>query len=154
MLKFRDNIMERRMQRGDVMSVKELFDRYEVALSTSNIDEIAKCYNSSFIMSNADGAQSVNNDDEFLTILERTSGFYKQIGMISMIIDRYVESVLDDSHTLVQIEWHLRMKEFQGYVNFDVTYVVNKELIIFFIAHKEQQRLKEARLLFHLSISS
>lgn len=49
---------------------RELFDRYAVALSTSNIDDITKCYNSSFIMSSAFGTQSVDNDDKFRSNLE------------------------------------------------------------------------------------
>jgi hypothetical protein len=127
---------------------RELFDRYAVALSTSNIDELTKCYNSSFIMSSAFGTQSVDNDVKFRSNLEHASGFYKQIGMESMNIAKYKESILDASHTLVQIEWFMRRKDTRTSVHFDVTYVVSKDLILFFIAHNEQERLKEAGLIF------
>lgn len=127
---------------------REFFARYAAALSTSNIDDITKYYNSSFIMSSAFGTLSVDNDDKFRSNLEHSSGFYKQIGMESMDIAKYKESMLDASHTLVQIEWLMRRKDSHTSVYFDVTYVVSKDLILFFIAHNEQERLKEAGLIF------
>lgn len=129
---------------------RELFDRYATSLSTSNIDNLIKYYNSTFIMSSAFGTQSVDNDDKFRSNLEHASSFYKQIGMESMDIAEYKESMLDASHTLVQIEWLMRRKDSHTSVYFDVTYIVSKDLILFFIAHNEQERLKEAGGTFSL----
>lgn len=60
--------------------------------------------------------------------------------------------MLDASHTLVQIEWLMRRKDSHPSVHFDVTYVVSKDLILFFIAHNEQERIKEGRAYFFIIV--
>lgn len=130
--------------------LRAFFNRYEAALNDADPEQIAQLYTDQFIATSPDYCMCNRNDDEFRDVLASTAHIYRQMGMRSIQIHTYVESPLDSHFYLVQVDWKLFREDGSELVAFDNTYLVRVingiPKIALFIAHNEQQRLREKGL--------
>ncbi|RXZ80628.1 hypothetical protein EBB07_17890 [Paenibacillaceae bacterium] len=68
----------------------------------------------------------------FRVTLQQASKFYEQIGMASMKIGRYNEICLDDSQTLVKVEWIMKRSKEGHPIFFDATCLITNSRVSLF----------------------
>lgn len=136
--------------------LRQFFEEYATALSSSDIEAIAGAYADQFIATGPGFRTTGQNDNQFRHGLRQAAHFYRQTGMRAIAIKNYLEAELGSNFWLVKIEWKLVGEDDSEIVTFDNTYFVenadpedvnSKPQIILFVAHNEQQRMQEKGLI-------
>jgi hypothetical protein len=132
-------------------NIKEFFIKYEAAFNAPDLQAIAASYADEFIMTGPGTSSCLRNDPRFMAALKQANEFYQRIGMNNARILSYAENKLDLTHTLVEVEWALFRDDGTELAAFDVTYLIRSfgrsPKIILFIAHNEQERLRDKGLM-------
>jgi hypothetical protein len=131
--------------------LRNFFDNYAIALSTSNHLMVANAYAETFIAAGPKVRAATFNDGLFAATLAQAALFYQKIGLHTFQIKQYEETQIDLDCLLVKIEWQGLGIHDEERVTFDHSYIVqtvdNVSKIVLIFSHNEPARLREQGLI-------
>ena len=89
--------------------MREFFDAYARAADSVDLAFFESAYAETFMFAGPAGVQAVKRDD-FLKVLPRRKAFFASIGLTGTQVSRLDETMLDELHTMVRVEWALRFR--------------------------------------------
>jgi len=90
--------------------MREFFDAYARAADSVDLTFFESAYAETFMFAGPAGVQAVKRDD-FLKVLPRRKAFFASIGLTGTQVSRLDETMLDELHTMVRVEWALRFEK-------------------------------------------
>lgn len=130
--------------------LRNFFDNYAIALSTSNQLMVANAYAETFTSAGPKDRAATANDGLFAATLAQAARFYHKIGLHTFQIKQYEETQIDLDCLLVKIEWQGLGIHDEERVTFDNSYIVqtldNVSKIVLIFSHNEPARLRESGL--------
>jgi len=90
--------------------MREFFDAYARAADSVDLAFFESAYAETFMFAGPGGVQAVKRDD-FLKVLPRRKAFFASIGLTGTQVSRLDETMLDELHTMVRVEWALRFEK-------------------------------------------
>jgi len=90
--------------------MREFFDAYARAADSVDLAFFESAYAETFMFAGPAGVQAVKRDD-FLKVLPRRKAFFASIGLTGTQVSRLDETMLDELHTMVRVEWALRFEK-------------------------------------------
>jgi hypothetical protein len=134
--------------------VREFFESFEKASNALDLEILGSQYGDSFMFASPQGAQSIKKDD-FLRVLPKRKGFFKNIGLISSKITELEETRLDKNYVMVKAYWNMKFEKNLGQSIVDeisATYILFQQenilQIVFQFDHQDlTKRVQELGLL-------
>ncbi len=133
-------------------AVKKLFEEYEKAFNTLDVEKQVPLFSEHFISAGPRGSIAQGRD-EFARMASKAAEFYRSIGQTSAKILSMDETAISNEYSMVKVHWGVTFeKTGNRLMEFDVTYFIKKTgsepRIIMFIAHQdEESAMKELGLL-------
>src|SRR6185295_13018636 len=90
--------------------MREFFDAYARAADSVDLTFFESAYAETFMFAGPAGVQAVKRDD-FLKVLPRRKAFFASIGLTGTQVSRLDETMLDELHTMVRVQWALRFEK-------------------------------------------
>ena len=90
--------------------MREFFDAYARAADSVDLAFFESAYAETFMFAGPAGVQAVKRDD-FLKVLPRRKAFFASIGLTGTQVSRLDETMLDELHTMVRVQWALRFEK-------------------------------------------
>ncbi len=131
-------------------SVIKLFDEYEKAFSSLNVEGQVATLARHFISAGPKGGISQSRE-EFAQLASKATEFYKQVGQKRAKMLSLKEMPISPEYIMIVVHWGVTFenkKVGQKVVEFDVTYIVQKlddaPKILMFITHTDEgEAMKE-----------
>jgi hypothetical protein len=110
-------------------------------------DKLAEFYGDFAVASTPGFVGCLKGDKEIKDAFENIAQYQKKTGLISMKPEHIEAQELDDSHLLVKVQWTAIFdKTGDRPVNFDVTYILRRELerlhILLYVAHQDETKMR------------
>ena len=135
-------------------AIREFFDAYAKATGSLDLAFLGTAYGDTFMFAGPGGVQAVKRDD-FLKVVPKRGAFFKAAGLVASELRRLEETRLDETHTMVRVQWELRFEKEPGRPIIDeisATYILRRQedslQIVFQLDHQDlTKRLQELGLL-------
>jgi ketosteroid isomerase-like protein len=133
--------------------VEAFFEKYEKALSDSDVSAMAAQYADVFMFGGPQGVQSIKKDD-FLKVVPRRKEYFVSLGLIDSKVTSVDEISLDSKYSLVKTAWRMVFQKPTGLkeeIRTLATYILERkgdtQMIVFQIDHQDlTTRVKELGL--------
>jgi hypothetical protein len=125
-------------------TMNEFFSQYEQAFNALDVKGQADLFADTFVSLGPHGVIA-RSKEEFLSLAERFSGYYRSLGQEYAKILSLHETRISDEYALVKVHWGAKFKKMPNdLVEFDVSYLVQQlggtKKIILFIAHEDEEK--------------
>jgi hypothetical protein len=95
--------------RDENAEVNGFFNRYETALATFDVNQIAACYAELFMFGGPAGVQCVKKED-FVKAVPRRKELLRSKGLVASNIDSLEAAALDSRYMFVKVIWKMHFQ--------------------------------------------
>ena len=122
--------------------LKDFFRDYEEAFRDLDFRRQAEHFSEHFVSAGPRGEIALDKE-QFLAMAEKTTAFYRQVGMTGVRLTDAKETPITAEYTSVKTHWAATFRKTgDKQVEFDITYILHKgekPKVVMFITHQDEE---------------